>query len=60
MEEARFAPHEGNELMIKMMDSRSPDAEGWVKMKMEVNGVKIHYLRNRISGAVDDFEFKDG
>ncbi|MFE3777059.1 hypothetical protein ACFXPA_02810 [Amycolatopsis sp. NPDC059090] len=59
MDEARLEPQTGVEIPIKMQDERWPDAEGWVKMKMEVNGVEVHYVRNKISGAVDDFKYKD-
>jgi len=40
-----------------MNDSRWPAADGWVKMAQNINGVEIHYVRNTITGAVDDFKF---
>ena len=40
-----------------MTDARWPAAEGWVKMAQNVNGVEMYYVRNNITGAVDDFTF---
>jgi hypothetical protein len=31
---------------------------GWQKMRVNINGVEIHYVRNRITGRVDDFKIK--
>ena len=31
-----------------------------VKMAQNVNGIEIHYVRNTITGAVDDFKFAGG
>jgi len=31
-----------------------------VKMAQNINGVEIHYLRNRLTGAVEDFKFLGG
>ncbi len=42
-----------------MTDSRWPATDGWVKMRHNVNGVEIHYVRNTRTGEVDDFKFKD-
>ena len=33
-------------------------SEGWVKMSNNVNGVEIHFVYNKITGAFDDFKFK--
>jgi filamentous hemagglutinin len=41
-----------------MTDSRWPAADGWVKMQQIENGVNVHYVRNTVTGAVDDFKFK--
>lgn len=41
-----------------MSDARWPAADGWVKMQQIENGVNIHYVRNTITGAIDDFKFK--
>lgn len=41
-----------------MADSRWPAASGWIKMEQKVNGVRIHYVYNERTGAVDDFQFK--
>ena len=35
-----------------------PGSQGWVKMAQHINGVEIHYIRNTLTGAVDDFKFK--
>jgi filamentous hemagglutinin len=43
---------------IVLNDSRWSASEGWVKMRQNINGVEIHYVRNTITGAVDDFKFK--
>lgn len=43
---------------VVMSDARSPAADGWVKMQQIENGVNIHYVRNTVTGAIDDFKFK--
>lgn len=43
---------------VVMSDARWPAADGWVKMEQIENGVNIHYVRNTVTGAVDDFKFK--
>ncbi|MFC6933770.1 hypothetical protein ACFQHO_27745 [Actinomadura yumaensis] len=43
---------------ITMTDARWPAKEGWVKMRQNVNGVEVHYVRNTRTGEVDDFKFK--
>jgi filamentous hemagglutinin len=59
MQEVVANPGAGTVLeRITMNDSRWPAADGWVKMSQVVNGVEIHYVRNTITGAVDDFKFK--
>jgi filamentous hemagglutinin len=40
-----------------MTDSRWPATDGWVKMAQNVNGVEVHYVKNTVTGAVDDFKF---
>ena len=40
-----------------MNGARWPAADGWVKMRQVVNGVDIHYVRNTVTGSVDDFKF---
>lgn len=42
----------------EMSDSRWLASEGWVKMSNNVNGVEIHFVYNKITGAFDDFKFK--
>lgn len=56
MTEVRSAPS-GIELATSMIDGRWPASQGWVKMAENVNGVEVHYVRNTITGAVDDFKF---
>ncbi|WP_152667303.1 RHS repeat-associated core domain-containing protein [Cellulomonas sp. FA1] len=60
MTEVRSAPG-GTMLNMRepMGDPRWPVAGGWVKMSQRVNGIDIHYVRNTVTGAVDDFEFKN-
>jgi hypothetical protein len=59
MEEAMSNPGAGRALQnITMNDARWPTADGWVKMRQNINGVEIHYVRNTRTGAVDDFKFK--
>lgn len=40
-----------------MSDPRWPAAEGWVKMRQNMNGIEIHYLLNTETEEVDDFKF---
>jgi hypothetical protein len=42
---------------VVMADKRWPASEGWAKMEQNINGIKIHYVVNTITGAVDDFKF---
>lgn len=58
MAEVRSAPGGAPLNMRKPMgDPRWPATDGWIKMSQRVNGIEIHYVRNTISGAVDDFKF---
>jgi len=51
-------PAAGTELRnFRMNDPRWPGSQGWVKMAKNVNGVEIHYVRHRNTGAVGDFKF---
>ena len=43
---------------IKMNDPRWSASDGWVKMSQNINGNEIHYVRNTISGEIDDFKLK--
>jgi filamentous hemagglutinin len=43
-----------------MTDARWPAEDGWVKMSQNINGTEIHYVRNTVTGAVDDFQFIAG
>ncbi|MFP3964434.1 PA14 domain-containing protein [Actinomadura fulvescens] len=59
MEQAMSNPAAGTEIKnITMTDRRWPAKEGWVKMRQNVNGVEVHYVRNTKTGRVDDFKFK--
>ncbi|MPS79725.1 MAG: hypothetical protein E2591_16795 [Achromobacter sp.] len=58
MEQAISNPAAGRPLPVPMNDPRWPEANGWVKSAQNINGVEIHYVRNSITGAVDDFKFK--
>lgn len=42
---------------VVMSDPRWPAADGWVKMRQIEGGVNIHYVRNTVTGAIDDFKF---
>jgi RHS repeat-associated protein len=60
MTEARSNPG-GSVLNMRdpMGDARWPGSDGWVKMSQKVNGIDIHYVRNTVTGEVDDFKFKN-
>ena len=61
MEQAMSNPAAGAVVPLKkgMTDSRWPATDGWVKMRQNVNGVEVHYVKNTRTGEVDDFKFKD-
>jgi hypothetical protein len=42
---------------VTMTDSRWPATRGWVKREQIVNGEKIYYVMNTITGAVNDYKF---
>jgi filamentous hemagglutinin len=60
VEQARADPETGTVVPLKggMQDPRWPGNQGWVKMRQNIDGVEIHYVRNTITGAVDDFKVK--
>jgi filamentous hemagglutinin len=59
MEQARSNPTQGTELTnVNLQDPRWPSSDGWVKMVNKINDVEIHWVRNKITGAVADFKFK--
>jgi filamentous hemagglutinin len=60
MKEVMSDPAAGTVVQMRsgMADSRWSSSEGWVKMTQIVNGIEIHYVRNKNTGAVDDFKFK--
>ncbi|MBV4476866.1 two-partner secretion domain-containing protein [Pseudomonas botevensis] len=58
MKQVMSNPAVGLELPLPLRDPRWPAADGWVKMSQNVNGVEVHYVRNAVSGFVDDFKFK--
>ena len=43
---------------VIMSDSRWLASVAWVKMSNNVNGVEIHFVYDKITGAFDDFKFK--
>ena len=55
--EVRSNPR-GIRIGLRLTDHRWPSQSGWVKMSQNVNGVEVHYVKNTISGAVDDFKIK--
>lgn len=57
MEEVRSAPGGQRLNNLVMNDIRWPASKGWVKMQQNVNGVVIHYVKNVVTGEVDDFKF---
>ncbi|MFT3798381.1 RHS repeat-associated core domain-containing protein [Microbacterium sp.] len=57
MTEVRSAPAGAQIQRVTMADPRWSASEGWVKMQQIVNGVNVHYVRNVVTGAVDDFKF---
>jgi len=60
MTEVRSAPAGTQIVRVTMRDPRWSAARGWVKMTQTVNGVEIHYVRNTVTGAIDDFKFAVG
>jgi len=57
MEEVMASPGGVELTNVIMSDARWPASQGWVKMQQIVNGINIHYLKNRILGVFDDFKF---
>jgi RHS repeat-associated protein len=57
MTQARANPGLGRMLNTTMGDARWPAGLGWRKYSINVNGVEIHYVRNIVTRAVDDFKF---
>jgi hypothetical protein len=60
----RADPQAGEILPLVLTDSRWPATDGWQKMQTvfktsEGRNVVIHYVRNKVTGMVDDFKFKD-
>ncbi len=54
----REGRNRGTELdRLQMTDKRWRHEKGWVKVVRHINGVEIHWVRNR-TGQVDDFKFK--
>ncbi|MFN2529605.1 MAG: hypothetical protein ABR584_12910, partial [Candidatus Baltobacteraceae bacterium] len=43
---------------VKMTDPRWPADKGWVKMARNINGIEVHWVRNTLTGALDDFKIK--
>ena len=55
-------PRLGRELPIEMTDPRWPSSAGWVKMQQFIRPggegvpINVHYVLNKITGAIDDFK----
>ncbi|HKO42106.1 MAG TPA: RHS repeat-associated core domain-containing protein [Pyrinomonadaceae bacterium] len=62
IEEVMSNPTSGRPVPLTkgMTDPRWPASDGWIKMRKNVNGTEIHYVRNTRTGEVDDFKFVDG
>jgi hypothetical protein len=59
MQQAKADPNAGQVMQnLKMNDPRWPASQGWVKMRQNINGVEIHYLKNTSTGEFADFKFK--
>lgn len=58
MEEVMANPAGKQAKGVKMGDPRFPAKDGWIKMEQDVGDVKVHYLKNIITGAITDFKFK--
>ena len=58
MESAMSNPAAGRQLRITMTDRRWMAGDGWVKMSQNINGVEVHYVKNTVTGQVDDYKFK--
>lgn len=65
MRQVRSNPLDGaTELPFVMKDTRWKANEGWVKMENNIyysndSHTSIHFVYNKITGAFDDFKFKD-
>ena len=51
-------PWTGRQLPLELSDPRWPAEGGWVKMERKVNGVKIHWNLNKLTGEIDDMKIK--
>jgi filamentous hemagglutinin len=58
MEQVKANPEAGQRVPLEMKDARWPAKDGWVKMRQNVSGTEVHYVRNTKTGAVADFKFK--
>jgi RHS repeat-associated protein len=60
MEQAKANPDAGQPINLKggMKDSNYPGSDGWVKMRQNINGTEVHYVKNMNTGEVADFKFK--
>jgi len=62
VEQAMSMPKAGIRLPARMTDPRWRASDGWVKMQQVINSggregpINVHYLRNTVTGAVDDFK----
>ena len=60
LEEAFMSPHKGQTINIVMNDPKGNwyAAHGWVKMRQNINGVEVHYIRNLKTGQATNFKVK--
>jgi len=60
IEQAAASPAAGTKLRIEMTDPRWPASQGWEKWQQIIKPggepINVHYLRNRVSGQIDDFK----
>ncbi|MGV8913610.1 MAG: DUF6531 domain-containing protein [Rhodoglobus sp.] len=60
IDEAKRNPQFGEPLGSQMKDPRWPEADGWVKMERVIDGIRVHWNRNTMTGQVADFKPKIG
>ena len=60
IEQAAASPAAGTKLPINMTDPRWPGAQGWEKWQQVIkpggDPINVHYLRNPVTGQIDDFK----
>ena len=62
VKEVLSRPSAGQQLPLRMTDTRWPSSQGWVKMQQIVQSggregpINVHYVFNTITGAIDDLK----